>query len=317
MSSETSNTDINVVASPSVVLDDNDTAALTCEIQALCDAIQTLIDAVPADKDRAPYVEKEDWCLRWTQLFSSLIACLNHAKDKHLPLELSVAARELGGQATLLHDAFQRDIRKMKTASASQADPAAQEMEETVEKVKTQTPRMSVATDKVNPVSCTRCANMGRPCYSNSAGMVCLNCKRLKARCSLVVEKGKANAAPTAVLAHMAPKPSAAPRHRPAPRHVHAPKDKGKSKAKSTASQHPQPAAGPSSTASVLNSSRKRKEAEIEDEVDSESDEEAAYMAGRIEALPSYISVVDTALNALKEEVSAINGYMSKKRRRL
>ncbi|KAG2136444.1 hypothetical protein DEU56DRAFT_756349 [Suillus clintonianus] len=200
-------------------------------------------------------------------------------------------------------------------------------------KVKKFTPRMS-AQRPTNRVSCARCIARGHKCYKNPFGMVCLDCKQLKARCSLVAEKAKAKGTPTPApaaptvpkpsAAPTAPKPTAAPRPRPAPKSAHAAvaKDKGKGKAnsKSTVSPTPQPMAGPSNTTgayALLNSSRKRKLAEIEGEEDSESDQEDAYLAGRIQALPGLISIVETALGMLKKEVSEINAYMGRKRRRL
>ncbi|KAG2136468.1 hypothetical protein DEU56DRAFT_756367 [Suillus clintonianus] len=191
-------------------------------------------------------------------------------------------------------------------------------------KVKKFTPRMS-AQRPTNRVSCTRCIARDHKCYKNPFGMVCLDCKQLKARCSLVAEKAKAKGTPTpAPAAPTVPKPSAAPRPRPAPNSAHAAvaKDKGKGKAntKSTVSPTPQPVAGPSNTTgayALLNSSHKRKLAEIEGEEDSESYQEDAYLAGRIQALPGLISIVETALGMLKKEVSEINAYMGRKRRRL
>ncbi|KAG2136469.1 hypothetical protein DEU56DRAFT_756368 [Suillus clintonianus] len=427
--------DIDIFAPLPAVPDDEQTSALKDKIQELCGGMQGLIDSAPAENEGTLCVEKEEWCRRWIQILSTLNACLTVARKNRPPLDLTVAQRQLGGKVQLKHQAFQREISKMKDAVAMQASAAAQakapagpdeqqhsqtttdpmetcpqeqeqpqeeqeeheqeqdhesdadeEEREAVEmlatksivvqrmkqspipvesdtegsitfmskKAKKFTSPMSAATPKVNPVSCARCIEGDRKCYSNPAGMVCLECKRLKAGCSLVAEKGKTTAtatpapaapqpaaAPTVPKTTATPKPpmaptaptiTAAPRPRPAPKSAPAPeakdkghgkanakctasptpqpvagishttpeaKDKGKAKAKSTASPTPRLIAGPSNAIGPcvhLNSSHKRKQADNEGEEHSESAKEDAYLAGRIQALPGLISMVETAL---------------------
>ncbi|KAG2136438.1 hypothetical protein DEU56DRAFT_756344 [Suillus clintonianus] len=414
--------DIDIFALPPAVADNKQTSALKDKIQDLCGGMQGLIDSAPAENNGALYIEKEEWCRRWTELLKKLNACLKVSRANSPPLDLTIAQRQLGGQVRLKHLAFQSEISKMKDAVAMQASSAAQAMtltdpdeqqhpqvahepeetrlqqleqpqeeaeeqqqqqdeesdadeEQVVEtrqstavKRKQQNPfdvdldtegsttsihkkadpkvqftsTMSAETEtlKANPVSCNRCTDCSRKCYESPAGAACRECKRLKVACSLVPDKGKATAtatpapgAPQPAATRTAPKttatpkpavaptaPKMSPRPRPAPKSAPAAeakdKGKGKAKAKFTPSPTPQPVAGSSNTTIpyiLLNSSHKRKQADIQGEEDSESDKEDAYLAGRIQVLPGLISIVETALGTLKKEVGEINCVLGQK----
>ncbi|KAG2136446.1 hypothetical protein DEU56DRAFT_756351 [Suillus clintonianus] len=307
-------------------LTDMDIVALKSKIQEHCDGMRRLIDTAPAERYDALYEEEEDWCRRWTELFSALIGCLNLARKTTLPLDLTVGERGLCAQAMHKHQAFQRKIREITNAAARQADadaaalPPQEEVVEpadtrciivqrkkeipipvdsvtdgsttsvpkTVRKVKLIVKKLTTDPNihqEVKPGPCDRCAKADRPCEPNTAGIACAACKRLKARCSLVVaadplseENIKAKATPTPAPAA----PTAAGHSRKLIPYVLLP-----------------------SSRSLFNNGRKRKMAEIEEEEVSESEEEDAFLAGRIQALPGYISIVETALAALKKEYYA------------
>ncbi|KAG2136458.1 hypothetical protein DEU56DRAFT_756361 [Suillus clintonianus] len=307
-------------------LTDMDIVALKSKIQEHCDGMRRLIDTAPAERYDALYEEEEDWCRRWTELFSALIGCLNLARKTTLPLDLTVGERGLCAQAMHKHQAFQRKIREITNAAARQADadaaalPPQEEVVEpadtrciivqrkkeipipvdsvtdgsttsvpkTVRKVKLIVKKLTTDPNihqEVKPGPCDRCAKADRPCEPNTAGIACAACKRLKARCSLVVaadplseENIKAKATPTPAPAA----PTAAGHSRKLIPYVLLP-----------------------SSRSLFNNGRKRKMAEIEEEEESESEEEDAFLAGRIQALPGYISIVETALAALKKEYYA------------
>ncbi|KAG2355715.1 hypothetical protein BDR07DRAFT_1492862 [Suillus spraguei] len=205
-----------------------------------------------------------------------------------------------------------------KTQVDGQEDDAEQEEEyiapviTCIQRAKISVPRMSADRRKLNPVQCDRCAKADRACYSNATGMVCTDCKRLKAACSLVCNKVKAKPKlcpvpkpPPAHMATMAGKPITPSRLPPAL----------KGKFKSAVKVSP-----------VINrayvcitNSRKRKFTEVEEEEeDTESNEkEDSHMAGLLNALPGYISTVETALAALKKQVTEIDACMDRKRRRV
>jgi hypothetical protein len=62
----------------------------------------------------------------------------------------------------------------------------------------------------------------------------------------------------------------------------------------------------------------KRKYFEIEDNSksdDTDTDNEDAYMASRLNGLHTFVAVFETAFGALKEEVAGIDRYLGSKRR--
>jgi hypothetical protein len=115
-----------------------------------------------------------------------------------------------------------------------------------------------------------------------------------------------------------------------------APKPRPKVAKAGLATVSPQPVAGPSAPCVhpgllgirrpyvEINVSRKRKFVEIEesnndpedDEDNHEDDDEDAYMAGRLNGLNMFVAMFETAFGALKKEVTDIDSYMVKKRRR-
>ncbi|KAG1848229.1 hypothetical protein F4604DRAFT_1687767 [Suillus subluteus] len=215
------------------------------------------------------------------------------------------------------------------------------------------------ATKRRNSVACDRCINIPCPCYGNDSGMACADCKRLKASCSLVPDKGKAkqplsqeSTATQASTTTPAAKPTSAAKPTPSAKPISAAKPTPSAKptsaakpiaalkptaapgplparttnananAKPTLSPASRPAPGPSNRpVVVIDDHKKRKRAESEQEEvkgkEQHDEQEDAYMTGRVQALPGFISMVETALGALKNEVTEINTYMSSKRRRL
>ncbi|KAG1848232.1 hypothetical protein F4604DRAFT_1935443 [Suillus subluteus] len=434
-------TEIDIFALPPSGPNEEETATLTQEVQALRDELDALVRCAPPEDDEDLLVDKEDWCKRWTRLRARLTTQLALAQQQHLSLDLTVAERELGRQGNTTYDTFQREICAIKGTVAKTMDEVAQpkdqdeqhqeksqpqddidqehetqqhathvrdtqvpkmhekeaekeeedeEEDEEVEEVKEIpekicvraqvgngsadsvdsepevevevaitapnkmrkkiTPRMSVNRKKLNAVACDRCTNARCPCYSNVAGMVCTDCKRLKAACSLVVgehcaflfsahlkanasvlTKGKAKAKPiTAPKPIQAPKltpaakPMPAPNSRPSP----GPKRMVKGTTKPVVPLAPHNVPGLSTTTRPVvyidNTSRKRKLAQVEEDEKQESDEEQesdgeedAYMAGRMNALPGFIAMVETALGALKNDVAEMKTYMDRKRRRV
>ncbi|KAG2335553.1 hypothetical protein BDR05DRAFT_953987, partial [Suillus weaverae] len=85
-----------------------------------------------------------------------------------------------------------------KITSCAPSDPDIQILDaapKTAEQVlpkKKLTPRMSAHKETAaNAMACERCASIGCTCYRSPMGLVCRDCKRLKAACSLVPAKGK------------------------------------------------------------------------------------------------------------------------------
>ncbi|KAG2063379.1 hypothetical protein BDR04DRAFT_1163805 [Suillus decipiens] len=122
------------------------------------------------------------------------------------------------------------------------------------------------------------------------------NCHCNAHACIIVKIKAKAKLIgapkpPPAPKSTAAATPTVPPRPRPAP--------KGKSK-----SAQPSPPL-----------------AEVAQPEKTESDEEDLYMAGQLNALPGYITMVgwlvETAIGALKQQVTEIDAYIGRKRRRL
>ncbi|KAG2062981.1 hypothetical protein BDR04DRAFT_1164388 [Suillus decipiens] len=176
-----------------------------------------------------------------------------------------------------------------------------------IQRAKLSVARMSAEKDKLNPVQCDRCAKADRACYGSNSGIVCTYCKRLKAACSLVSDKAKAK-----------------------PKHTPAPKLPPASMSTTTEKHTPRSRLPPAPKRRVkvspvinrayvcITNSHKRKFAEVEgEEEDTESSEEDSYIAGRLNALPGYISMVETAVAALRKQVAEIHAYQDGKRRRL
>ncbi|KAG1848226.1 hypothetical protein F4604DRAFT_1687764 [Suillus subluteus] len=167
------------------------------------------------------------------------------------------------------------------------------------------------ATTRLNSVACDRCINIPRPCYGNDSGMACADCKRLKASCSLVPDKGKAKqplsqestatqastttpaAKPTSAAKPTpsakptsAAKPIAALKPTAAPGPVPARTTNANANAKPTLSPASRPAPGPSNRPVVLiNDHKKRKRAESEQEEvkgkERHDEQDDAYMTGQ------------------------------------
>ncbi|KAG1848221.1 hypothetical protein F4604DRAFT_1935434 [Suillus subluteus] len=418
-------TEIDIFALPPSGPNEEETATLKQEVQALRDELDALVRCAPPEDDEDLLVDKEDWCKRWTRLRAGLTTHLALAQQKGLSLDLTVTERELSLQGNTTYDTFQREMSAIKGTVANQtnevaqpkdqdegeqhqeksqpqddtdqeqseehetqqqaaqvhdtqapeiqekeADKEAEEEEEvkgtpvkrsadsvdsepevvevaiTVPKKaepmpKKITPRMSADHRKRNAVACDRCTNARRPCYSNVAGMVCIDCKRLKAACSLVVgecraflfsphlkanannlTKGKAKAITAPKL--MPPKLAPAPHCRPVP----GAKEMGKATTNPMfpLARHNIP--GLSTTTHPVmyidNTGRTRKLSELEEDEEQEIDEEQesdgeedAYIAGRMNALPGFIAMVEIALGALKNDVAEMKTYMDRKRRRV
>ncbi|KAG2336953.1 hypothetical protein BDR05DRAFT_1005424 [Suillus weaverae] len=205
-------------------------------------------------------------------------------------------------------------------------------------------PRMSTKQQAANAIPCTKCASAGRMCYSIAVGLVCMDCKRLKIRCSLVPAKSKCKQKPTpppnptpapTATATSAPKPRPTPVLRPSltakagpapkatPAPAPAPKGRGKAEDLSAVVAAPQRTApGPLGTLRPyvdIKVNSKRKFVEIEEdssESEHDGDDEDAYMAGRLNGLHTFVGMFETAFGALKKEVTEIDGYLARKRRR-
>ncbi|KAG2340579.1 hypothetical protein BDR05DRAFT_950305 [Suillus weaverae] len=196
----------------------------------------------------------------------------------------------------------------------------------------------------MNTTPCEKCAGTGHTCYKSDVGLVCWDCKRLKIRCSFITAKGKGKqkATPPPKPTPAAPKPrpsplskaGPSPKAKPAP----APTPKGKGKvedAPTLPAAPPRTAPGPLVTQrayvdlprSNLMRNGKRKAAEInvdssegerDDDAnkDDDNDDKDAYMAGRVNGLHTFVAMFKTVFGALKKEVTEIDGYLVRKRRR-
>jgi hypothetical protein len=96
---------------------------------------------------------------------------------------------------------------------------------------------------------------------------------------------------------------------------------KGKGKAADAPDQRVTP--GPLGTQRAyvdLMSSRKRKASDVQEDSskgESDAEDEDAYLAGRLNGLNTFVSLFETALGALKKEVTEIDSYLAQNRHRL
>ena len=61
-------TEIDIFALPPSGPNEEETATLTQEVQALRDELDALVRCAPPEDDEDLLVDKEDWCKRWTRL---------------------------------------------------------------------------------------------------------------------------------------------------------------------------------------------------------------------------------------------------------
>lgn len=105
----------------------------------------------------------------------------------------------------------------------------------------------------------------------------------------------------------------------PAPKAIAA-NPNGKGKAAAEPAQRVTP--GPLGTQRAyvdLTVSHKRKVFDVQNDLsmgESDAEDEDAYLAGRLNGLNTFVSMFETALGALKKEVTEIDGYLAQNRRR-
>ncbi|KAG1854250.1 hypothetical protein F4604DRAFT_1686092 [Suillus subluteus] len=300
--------DLDIFAVPAPAQDDEETAALKRQMQELRDKLEALVRSSPPEDDNDLLDDKKHWCERWTELRETQ-EDVQQQEVQEKEAEKDEEVEDAPGRRSI------RVRRTQRSANRVESDPEV-EIVETVPKQamqmrKKQPLRMRGDRRTVNDKPCDRCASatVTRRCFSTDAGVACTDCKRLKVACSLVLDKGKpkpiAASTPTP-----APKATLAGNARPAP----GPKGNGEAGTKRTVSPARQNIPGPSTVTRPVvyidNSSRKRKFVEKESD-----EEEDAYMAGRIHALPGLIGMVETALEGLKTEVDGIKSHMARKRR--
>ncbi|KAG2336965.1 hypothetical protein BDR05DRAFT_952990 [Suillus weaverae] len=186
------------------------------------------------------------------------------------------------------------------------------------------TPRMSAKQPAVNAIPCAKCASTGRTCYGVAVGLVCMDSKGKGKQKS--ISSPNPTPAPTVKIAS-APKPRPTPMLRPSPAvkagpapkaaqaPLPAPKGKGKAEDAPTIAAAPQRTA-PGHLGTLrpyvdIKVHSKRKFVEIEEESsesEHDDDDEDAYMAGRLNGLHTFVGMFETALGALKKEVTEIDG---------
>jgi hypothetical protein len=114
---------------------------------------------------------------------------------------------------------------------------------------------------------------------------------------------------PSKVKVLIAPRPGTAAKAGLAPKAI-----AGKGKAADTPPQQVTP--GPIQRAYIELTSHKRKVQDAEDDLSNgegnEDEDEDAYLAGRVNSLNTFVTLFETALGALKKEVTEIDGYLAK-----
>ncbi|KAG2028899.1 hypothetical protein BDR03DRAFT_1019193 [Suillus americanus] len=150
-----------------------------------------------------------------------------------------------------------------------------------------------------------------------------MNCHRLKAACSLTGKgKEKSSSPPSPTPPPPNPSTSAATSGPtagagPAPKATGGDKSADLPPRQQQRQQHPAPVPFGIQRAYVEIPvvDLKRKVAALEPE-SSDAEDEDAYMAGRLDGLNTFVSMLESTLGALKKEVTDIDTYMTQKRRR-
>lgn len=195
---------------------------------------------------------------------------------------------------------------------------------------------------KVHAVPCNRCAGLNRTCYRHPSRNVnvCEECDRLKTACSHAgkyiidfdwvtwvdfwFEGKKHNASPTPTPTPPHQSSSTAKSGRAANAGL-PPKVKATAPAPAPAGMGKVPPPGPTPSLSgnrrvyvEIEAKRKMKRKATEDssEGESETGDEDAYLAGRLNGLSTFVTMFETALGALKKEVKEIDDHLEYKRRR-
>lgn len=181
-----------------------------------------------------------------------------------------------------------------------------------------------VGKKKVHAVPCNRCAGLNRTCYRHPSRNVnvCEECDRLKTACSHAGKKHNASPTPTPTPPHQSS--STAKSGRAANAGL-PPKVKATAPAPAPAGMGKVPPPGPTPSLSgnrrvyvEIEAKRKMKRKATEDssEGESETGDEDAYLAGRLNGLNTFVTMFETALGALKKEVKEIDDHLEYKRRR-
>ncbi|KAG2131309.1 uncharacterized protein EDB93DRAFT_1255574 [Suillus bovinus] len=264
----------SIFAHPDPTVEAEYILTLTREVDTLHVDLHAMMELAPSEDDDTLFVKKEDWCQQWTCFMEQAVPVAENisreqlekdSKDAEVEEELEEDQMEKDGDYEEEQEKEEALIKRLRhiyrartntrhvESEANVETPAVpiKIAEQVVKKKEVQTPRMSVAQKPVNAVPYERCVTASCTCYRVPIGIVCTNCKRLKAACSLVAGKGKKKQTPPtkptsaskSILDSSSTTASPLPQARPAPMAA-----KGKSRVEdvpTVALEIPWPAPGP------------------------------------------------------------------------